>query len=288
MKKQYEVLQWAFSFLKKHGCEENIANVLLQHHLNKTQEQLMFTMREEVSEKLIIRFMQDIKRHVQTGIPIQHIVGYAYFYGRKFFVNGNVLIPRFDTETLVQQAITATHSQFNEKENITIVDVGTGSGIIAITLALELPNANVYATDISDYALEVAKKNAILHGANIQFFSGNFLEPMIQREINPDVIVSNPPYIKDSDRDMLAKTVKDYDPPTALYGGEDGMSAYVDIISQIQSLKKIEKRIICFEIGFDQAKDVTKLMKKNLPNSIISVQQDLHGKDRVVTVKKFN
>src|SRR5690625_2789040 len=98
MKKQYEVLQWAFSFLKKHGCEENIANVLLQHHLNKTQEQLMFTMREEVSEKLIIRFMQDIKRHVQTGIPIQHIVGYAYFYGRKFFVNGNVLIPRFDTE----------------------------------------------------------------------------------------------------------------------------------------------------------------------------------------------
>lgn len=287
MKKQYEVLQWAFSFLKKYNCEENIANILLEHHLNKTKEQMMFSMREELPENVIAIFKQDIMRHVETAIPIQHIVGYAYFYGRKFFVNENVLIPRFDTETLVEQVITEIHKQFDTSEKCTIVDVGTGSGIIAITLALELPNATVYATDMSDAALEIAKKNAAQYGANIEFFNGNFLEPMIQRKMNLDVIVSNPPYIRELERETLASTVKDYDPPLALYGGNDGMSAYKEIISQLHFIRRTKKSIICLEIGFDQARDVTRLLKKNWPNSSISVQQDLNGKDRVITVKDF-
>src|SRR5690625_6889132 len=102
MKKQYEVLQWAFSFLKKHDCEENVANILLQHHLKVSQEKLMLMMREELPEKVIIQFKEDIKQHALTGIPVQHLMGYTYFYGRKFTINENVLIPRFDTEILVQ------------------------------------------------------------------------------------------------------------------------------------------------------------------------------------------
>src|SRR5690625_1818262 len=246
MKKQYEVLQWAFSFLKKHGCEENVANILLQHHLQVSQEQLMLMMRKELSEKVIIYISDDIKRHVQSGIPDQHLVGYAYFYGRKFIVNKHVLVPRFDTEILLEQTLQLISKQFPKNEKIKIVDVGTGSGIIAITLALELPNATIYATDISEDALEIARTNAAKHKVNVHFFNGNFLEPIIQNKINPEVIISNPPYIRKSDRETLTNTVKNYDPPLALYGGMDGMSAYKEILSQIHLLKQNNKRIICF------------------------------------------
>jgi len=287
MKKQYEVLQWAFSFLKKHDCEENVANILLQHHLKVSQEKLMLMMREELPEKVIIQFKEDIKQHALTGIPVQHLMGYTYFYGRKFTINENVLIPRFDTEILVQHTIDTIRTTFNENEKITIVDVGTGSGIIAITLALELPNAIIYATDISEAALEIAQTNAANYNANVQFLNGDFLEPIILKKVNPEVVVSNPPYIKELDRKTLSNTVKNFDPLIALFGGEDGLSAYKEILSQIKLLKQSEYRIVCFEIGFDQAEDIVNLINHYFPNSLIQVLQDLNEKDRVISIKNL-
>jgi len=285
MKKQYEVLQWAFSFLKEHHCEENVANMLLQHLLKVNQSKFLLNMRASLPETITNEFEKGIKRHVETGVPIQHLIGHAYFYGRQFYVNENVLVPRFDTEVLVEKAITEIKGRFNEKEELVIADIGTGSGIIAISLALEFPQAKVFATDISSQAIYVAGKNAELLGANVHFLEGNFLEPLLQNKISPHVIVSNPPYIRQSDKESLSETVKSFDPPLALYGGEDGLTAYKEILLQIIKLPKIKEQIILFEIGFDQVQEVKEIIRKSIPATPIEVIQDLSQKDRVILFK---
>src|SRR5699024_4337912 len=134
-------------------------------------------MREEIPEAVLQKFETDIKRHAETGIPIQHLMGYEVFYGRSFFVDKHVLIPRQETEELVEKVIGCVKSY--SKDPIRIVDAGTGSGVIAITLALELEHADVLATDISAEALEVAKRNALAHKAKVEFFESDFLQTFI-------------------------------------------------------------------------------------------------------------
>src|SRR5690625_3335866 len=164
--KQYEVLHWASLFLKKNNCEEQVAKVLLQHHLAVTRSEFYMMMQDTIPAPIIEKFKADIKKHAQTGIPVQHLIGYEFFYGRKFKVNKHVLIPRPETEELVQQVIEAGKNYPQDKP-LTIVDVGTGSGVIAITLALEIPQAQIYAIDISKKALQIAEHNAKQLQANI-------------------------------------------------------------------------------------------------------------------------
>lgn len=281
--KQYEVLQWASSFLKKHEREEQIAEVLLQHHLQLSRSAFFLHMRDEIAEHIWHAFYQDIEKHVKTGMPVQHIIGTAPFYGRDFHVNPAVLIPRFDTEMVIEQTLHRLQKHPTPSDLI-VVDVGTGSGIIAVTLKLEMPDLTVYATDISEEALEVAKQNAVKFGADIQFLQGNFLEPIIQEQIKVNVIVSNPPYINYQDEKSLADTVKNYDPPLALYADDNGLASYRDIIRQSTSLHQNSLRHIVFEIGYDQSADVTEIARKTYPKSSLTTYQDLNGKDRVVTV----
>src|SRR5690625_5035904 len=180
--KQYEVLKWASLFLAEHNCEKRIADILLQHHLQVTASEFYMMMQEKISENIVNQYKADIIKHVETGIPVQHLTGYAYFYGRKFIVNKDVLIPRPETEELVKHVIELAQ-QSNRQKPLNIIDIGTGSGVIAITLSLELTNVNIYATDISHDALAVAKVNAKDHQANISYFQGNFLQPIIEEEI---------------------------------------------------------------------------------------------------------
>ncbi len=285
MKKQYEVLQWAFSFLANYGCEKNVANLLLQHLLQLDRNQFMLNMKERVSEEIIVQYESMIKQHAITGVPLQHLIGYAYFYGRKFFVNDRVLIPRFDTEVLVERTIIEIKGRFRKVDGLTIVDIGTGSGIIASTLALELPGMTVYATDISDRALKVAGQNAKNLKADVRFFKGDFLKPIIAKNINPDIIVSNPPYIRETDKDSLSETVKTFDPSIALFAGDDGLESYREILEQILELPKNPDRLILFEIGHDQADEIMKLIRQSYPNVETNVYQDLAQKDRVILIK---
>src|SRR5690625_2736585 len=173
-KKQFEVLQWASLFLEKNNCEQAIAEILLQHHLAVSRAQFYMMMQEPIPEQIMERFQADIQAHVDTGIPVQHLTGYEYFYGRKFFVNEHTLIPRPETEELVYHVIQVVKKSV-KKTACTVVDVGTGSGVIAISLALELENAQVFATDISKKALRMAKKNAKHLGAQVSFMHGDFL-----------------------------------------------------------------------------------------------------------------
>ena len=278
MKKQYEVLQWASLFLEKHNCEPTIAEILLQHYLHVSRSKFYMMMQDPVPDEIIAQFTRDIKTHVQTGVPVQHLTGYEFFYGRKFAVTENTLIPRPETEELVQHIIKM------ELDKPTIIDIGTGSGVIAITLALEIPNATIYATDISEKALDIAKKNATELKADVTFVQGNFLKPIIEQNIQADIIVSNPPYIAKSDKGSMSRTVKDFDPELALFADENGLAAYQQIL-ELSTKMAETPRIIAFEIGYQQGEAVCKLIKKNYPHSSVEIIQDINGKDRIVSAK---
>src|SRR5699024_9860436 len=136
-------------------------------------------------------FNKDLKLHAEESVPIQHIIGYEYFYGRKFIVNEHVLIPRQETEEVVLKSFEI----MSDKQPQTIVDAGAVVGIIGITVALEKPGHDIYATDISSEDLRIARENASRLGAKLTFYEGDFLEPLQQEQITVDLIVSNPPYI---------------------------------------------------------------------------------------------
>lgn len=285
MKQVYEALNWASSFLKEHGREENVAQIALGFVLGMDRVQLLANLRQELTEDEWREFKQLILKHVD-GEPIQYLIGYEEFYGRKFLVNPNVLIPRPETEELVFGILERVKKRFNVGgvENgvsrLDCVDIGTGSGAIAVTLKLEMPELNVTATDISVGALVVAENNAKRLGAEIRFVEGDLLTPFIGKE-RFDIIVSNPPYIPLADRKDLSDVVKDHEPESALFGGLDGLVLYRKMIGQLPKVIK-EKALIGFEIGYDQGVAVSNLLKEQFPLAEIEVVQDINGKDRMV------
>lgn len=278
--KQFEVLNWASLFLEKHDREKKVAEILLQHHLNVTRSEFFMNMHDILSPEMVAAFKEDIRKHVKTGVPVQHLTGYESFYGRDFNVNKHVLIPRPETEELVQHII---QSVDKHAEQI-IVDVGTGSGVIAITLALELPHAIVYATDISEDALKVARQNAVQLGASVQFLEGDFLQPFSDHQLQADIIVSNPPYIARIEEPFLSDTVKNFDPELALFADEEGLAAYKKIIKNAPKAIKSEA-MLAFEIGHKQSEAVQALIHTTFPKSESKIIRDINGKERIVSAK---
>lgn len=279
MKKQYEVLKRASLFLEKYDRETRVAEILLQHHLQVTRSEFYMMMQDPVPEAVIKQYQPDIEKHAKTGVPVQHLMGYETFYGREYSVNRHVLIPRPETEELVQHVIKIA-KKLNIKQPV-IADIGTGSGIIAITLALELPDVKVYATDISEDALKTAKKNAQQLQADVAFLQGDFLEPIINKHIEADIIVSNPPYIASSEKADMSDTVINFDPELALFAEEEGLAAYKKIITQSTQVIK-PGSALAFEIGYQQGKSISELIKRAYPESAVQIIQDINQKDRIV------
>lgn len=212
---------------------------------------------------------------LNKGIPVQYIVGNVDFYGYNFKVNENVLIPRFETEELVEKTIKYINKYLEKK--VDILDLGTGSGCIAITLKKEL-DCNVDAVDISPKALEIAKLNAKNNNVDITFYEGDMLSPINKKY---DVIISNPPYIAYNEEIM--EIVKNNEPHTALYAEDNGLKYYKDIISNANKYLK-EKSIIAFEIGEKQGKLILEYAKKYFKDSIITVEKDMQNRDRFVFI----
>lgn len=281
--KQYEVLKWASSFLKTHQCEEGIAEILLLHHLGVNRSTFFMNMQEIIPQTVVDKVKRDIYSHVETGVPVQHLTGYEYFYGRKFTVNEHTLIPRPETEELVLHIIKEVEAL--KLLNPVIVDIGTGSGVIAITLAKEIPNAIVYATDISAKALKIAQGNSGRLQAKVVFYEGDFLHPILDRKIRPHIIVSNPPYIAETDRTTLSRTVKEFDPSLALFAKDDGLRAYKEITMATTQLPDPPK-LIAYEIGYQQGEAVSEILRRCYPGGHIQVIQDINDKDRIVSVKQ--
>lgn len=216
-----------------------------------------------------------IKR-LNSGEPVQYIVGNVDFYGSEFKVNKNVLIPRFETEQLVEKTIDYISEFFDR--TVDIVDIGTGSGCIAITLKKQL-DCNMDAVDISYEALNVAKQNSINLNSEVNFIEGNLLEPLTKKY---DVIISNPPYIAKDDKEIM-DIVKTNEPHIALFADNNGLECYEKILSDAARCLK-DRSIIAFEIGYMQANSIKKFVNKYFPNSIVKVEKDLQNKDRFIFI----
>lgn len=232
---------------------------------------------KELTKEQEEHFLELIKERL-NGRPIAYIVGNREFMGLDFYVKEGVLIPRPDTEPLVEEVIELC----KDKGDVSILDIGTGSGAITISLAKYIEKSKLMSFDISDIPLEVGKKNAIDNGVDskIEFAKSDLFSAIKDKDIRFDVIVSNPPYIPKKDIETLHTQVKDYEPYNALEGGEDGLDFYRDITEQ--SLSYInEGGILAYEVGHDQADDVSQIMKNNGYVNIYT-KKDLQGIDRVV------
>jgi len=278
-KKVYEALNWASSFLKEHGRDENAGELLLMWILDWNRARLLSELRMELLKREYERFKDAVKEHV-TGRPIQHIIGYEEFYGRKFIVNEHVLIPRPETEELIVAVLERLDTHFASSSKLKCADIGTGSGAIAVTMKLERPQLAVSASDISEAALKIAQKNAEALGAEIDFRLGDLLEPFSNEKW--DLILSNPPYIPKEEK--LSEIVSEHEPHNALFGGSDGLDYYRRFANDLPHYMN-EKALIAFEIGAGQGEAVASMMKKAFPHSKTEIILDINRKDRIVLIR---
>lgn len=221
---------------------------------------------------------EGIKR-LQNGEPVQYIVGNVDFYGYLLDVNKKVLIPRRETEELVEEVI----KRSNNFNNPTIIDVGTGSGAIAISLSKEL-NLAVYASDISKKALETASSNIVKTEANVKLLRGDMLKPCIEKNIKVDIIVSNPPYIKEDEQ--IEEIVKNNEPTIALYAKNNGLEFYEKILKDANKILN-DRYLIAFEIGETLGEDIKSLALKYLGNVNVEIKKDLSDKNRFIFVYNY-
>lgn len=232
---------------------------------------------KELTEEQKIKFIGFAEERI-NGRPIAYIVEKREFMGLDFFVKEGVLIPRPDTETLVEEIIEIC----KDRKNVSILDIGTGSGAITVSLAKYIENSNVTSFDISEIALAIGKKNAIINEVDkkIKYIKSDLFTALNDSDIKFDIIVSNPPYIKKKDIETLHTQVKDYEPHNALEGGEDGLDFYRKITEQGKKYLN-ECGILAYEVGHNQAEDVINIMKSNGYKKIYT-KKDIQGIDRVV------
>ncbi len=279
--KRHEALNWASSFLTKKRREPQAGELLLRHVLGDlSRTELLLGLDEELLPKQQEAFEAAVQKH-GDGVPVQYIIGFEEFYGRRFSVNKEVLIPRPETEELVYEVLQRSMMRFPGIEKIQTVDVGTGSGAIAITLALENSRFSVTTIDIAEGSLEVAKKNAEDLEASVRFIHGDLLQPLIEGGEKADIVVSNPPYIPDREIMELETIVKDQEPFRALSGGEDGYVFYRRFMEELPLVLNAQS-IVAFEVGHDQGQTVAEMLRVTFPGSVVSVVKDISQKERMV------
>lgn len=272
-----EALTWASSYLLTHGREELAARFYLQDLLGWNYTELMMRMQDDMPDVLRTCFVHGIEE-IASGTPYQYVVGHAEFYGRPFFVSSATLIPRPETEELIEQVVARKKALFGEAP-VKLADVGTGTGCIGITLKLEMPEADVVAVDISEEALEVATKNATNLKADMTFMQGDLTSPLEAHSV--DVFVSNPPYIAESEKVDMTDTVLAHEPHLALFAEEDGLYCYRRITERLPVIMKT-RGLVAFEIGYLQSPAVAKLLQDAFPEAVVEVVADLNRRDRMV------
>lgn len=273
-----EALMWGILELEDFTSKQLESRILLANILKTTQEGLFIRYNEPISQEEEKTFYEHIKCRKALE-PIAYIVGKKEFYGRDFIVNKYVLIPRPETELIIDRVVLEYQKNFTDKE-VTILDLGTGSGAIAVTLATLIPQAKIIAIDISDEALALAAENAKLYGAiaQIQFIKSDWYSNLPSKKF--DFIISNPPYISLDNKIYMAQETILYEPEHTLFALENGLINYRKIIFGLNNFLKNENKVF-LEIGFNQAKDVINIIKEYSFTEII-ISKDLSGHDRVI------
>lgn len=255
------------------------ARRLLAFALNKEKEYLMIHENEDINEKIYETYMKKIER-LKNNEPIQYILENQEFMGFNFYVDKNVLIPQPDTENLVEEVINI--SEKNKFERPKILDLCTGSGAIAISLAKLIKNSIIYGSDISKQALKVAENNSYANEANVLFFESDMFKNIF-KEFKFNIIASNPPYIETETIKILDKEVQN-EPIIALDGGEDGLKYYIEIAKNAGRYLE-ENGFLALEIGYNQKNSVIEILKENNYKNIYT-RKDLSGIDRVIVAQK--
>lgn len=261
----------------KSHCHSDHAKILLAEILNLNPLELLNHLNEEMEQEKAELYKKEIIA-LKNGQPLQYVIGNVNFYGNKFIINKDVLIPRFETEELVEKTLNYINKYFTEP--VEIIDLGCGSGVIGLTLKSKLSTSSVDLIDISEKALVITKKNAQNLGITANIYQSDMFSNV---EKKYDVIVSNPPYIKTEEQ--IEQIVKDNEPHLALYAGKDGLDCYRKILKDVKNHMK-EKCVIAFEIGMTQANDIIKIVKENLDDVKIEVKKDLSEKDRMIFIFK--
>ena len=261
--------------LRRQGKEESLARFLLMYMLDESPQLFSNSFSEQLSQENEEKYLSLIEKHIKEDVPLSHLVGFEYFYDRKFKVTKDVLSPRMETEELIYRVVEYVKS--TKKNNLKILDLCTGSGIIAITLKKELSqfSIDVVASDISEEAIKVAKENAQSHDATTKFIQSDIFNNIADKF---DIIVSNPPYIDRKDEVTMQDNVLKYDPHLALFAEEEGMYFYRKIIEQANDYLN-ENGVIFFEIGYDQKDKIIKLADLNGYSA--EVYKDINGRDRM-------
>ena len=276
-----QIIEEGANRLKESKIEEPKikARILIQHILKKPRQYLIINDEKELEKKLEDNFLKKIDE-IKKGIPLEYTINEKEFMKLCFYVDENVLIPRQDTEILVEEVIKIAKENNCKK----ILDLCTGSGCIAISIAKYIENSNITAIDVSKKAIEIAKKNAKENKVEkqIKFIESNLFEKIGNEKY--DIIVSNPPYIKTSIIENLSKEVQN-EPHIALDGGEDGLEFYREIIKN--SYKYLNKNgYLCLEIGYDQKEEVTKLIEQEKMYENVYCKKDLGLNDRAIISHK--
>ncbi|EAG4895713.1 TPA: peptide chain release factor N(5)-glutamine methyltransferase, partial [Listeria monocytogenes] len=269
-----QLLKNAEAILLEKGLDQNAAEILLETRMGLSRSELWMEISRELEPNHEKQFEEDFARYL-AGEPVQYILKTAPFYGYDFLVTEDVLIPRPETEELV-----ACAEDFLKKHPVkNVLDVCTGSGIIAIALKKAFPDISMTASDISAPALAVAKKNALLLNADVRFVETDLLEAFKQNEERFDMIVANPPYISEAEKAEMSDYVLKNEPSLALFAENDGLAIYERFVDNLQYVLN-SSFWVGVEIGYTQGERVKQLFEKSYPHSTVIIHKDINSKDR--------
>jgi len=289
-------LKEAISRLRAAGVPSDTlaAEVLLMHTLGRDRTWIYTHAEDLVESSVADRFFSLVGRRA-AGEPTQYLTGKQEFWGLEFEVTPAVLIPRPETEHVIEVALERLGPRGIKirmdtgapSPKLRVADVGTGSGCIAVALAYELPHADLFATDISEAALEIARHNALRHGVaeRIDFLHADLLQPLLRGQQSFDLIVSNPPYISRREAPSLQREVVDHEPGIALFGGPRGIEIYERLIEEARILLR-SGGFLVLELGHDSAKPVRAMLEKQFCWTKLSVTNDLAGIPRVIAAER--
>ena len=262
-------------FFAKGHIHSDHAKILVAELVNCNPLELLNHLDDYVSEEKVKLLKKEIEA-LEKNEPLQYVLGKVNFYGNEFYVDKRVLIPRFETEELVENTINYIKKFFTKP--VDIIDLGCGSGVIGLTLEQKVSTNSVDLVDISKEALEVTHKNCEKLNSKANLIESDMLSSV---EKKYDVIISNPPYIKTNEE--IEDIVKNNEPHLALYAGEDGLDCYRKIVKEASKNMK-DKALIAFEIGCTQANDIKELVTSYLKDVKVEIKKDLSGRDRMCFV----
>ncbi|MBU7555264.1 peptide chain release factor N(5)-glutamine methyltransferase [Pediococcus ethanolidurans] len=277
-----EALKWAFLYLKpidQEGIDESGAKLLLANMMNWNNTQLILHYRDSMKLSDWLAYQKNIHQYAK-GVPAQYVTNQATFYGNNLFVDERVLIPRFETEELVEWVL-----KDNDETPCTVLDIGTGSGAIAIALKKQRPNWQITGSDISKAALQVAQKNVNLQKIEVALIQSDLFENLGNQKF--DIIVSNPPYIAESEKTVMDQSVIQYEPNQALFAKEQGLAIYRQISQQVKEHLTVHGRLYC-EFGYHQKQALENLFQDTSSNYQVEFKKDVTNHDRMMRVTLNN